>query len=147
MAGEFSFVELVQAHQDRRKRVVGQTVSTAEATISRSRDPSSVQPSIHSSAGPSIASMVSVMPSVKIEVREPMIPSPAVPVPESSSDEEPISLKRRGKKPATSDLEKVPLKTRPCISESSDGGGQTLNLPHSFLGTTVPIVPAPRKPR
>ena len=149
MAGGFSFAELVQARQGRRKRAVGQlsTVPTTEAMISRLRDLPVAQPSIHPNAGLSVPSMVSIMPNVRIEVREPMIPSPAVPVPESSSDEESISLKRRGKRPVTSDPEKVPLKTRPCISEPSDGGGQTLNLPPSFLGTTVPIVPASRKSR
>ena len=149
MAGELSFAELVQTRQGRRKKGVGQSgnVPTIEATISRPRDPPSVQPNIHLSTGPSVPSMVPIMPSVRIEVRESIIPSPAVPALESSSDEEPISLKMMGKRLATSDPEEVLVKTRSRISEPCDSRSQTLNLLLSFLGTTVPIIPSPRKPR
>ena len=82
---------------------------------------------------------------MRIEVREPIIPPPAIPVPESSSDEEPIALRRRGKRSVTVDPEEVPLKTQPRITEPSESKGQTMILP-SFLETTVPIVPSPRQP-
>ena len=83
---------------------------------------------------------------MRIEVREPIIPPPAIPIPESSLDEEPIALRRRGKRPVTVDPEEVPLKTRPRISESSESKDQTMSLPPSFLGTIVLIVPLPRQP-
>ena len=106
MAGEFSFVELVQASQGRRKKgvvVQSNTVHIIEATIIRPKDPPSVQPSVHLSA----PSTVPVKSSVGIEIRESTAMPLAVPVHESSSDEEPMFLKRGGKRPATSDLEKT----------------------------------------
>ena len=87
-----------------------------------------------------------VVQSVRVEVREPSIPLPAVPVPELSSDDEPIALKRRGKRPITVDLEEVPLRTRPRTSEPRMSKDQTMSLPLSFHGTSVPIVPSPRTP-
>ena len=148
MAGEFSFAELVQTCQGRRKKgvvVQSNTVHIIEATIIRPRDPSSVQPSVHLNAGLSVLSIVPVKPSVGIEVRDPIVLSPAVPVPESSSNKKPMSLKRKGKRLATSDPEEVPLKTHSRMSEPSVSEGQTLNLPPSFFGTTVPILLSPRK--
>ena len=140
MAYEFSFAELVQARQSRRKRGVVQTstILSTEVMSSRPRDPPS--------AGPSVTSTMPVMSSVRIEVREPIIPPHAIPVPESSSDEEPIALRRRGKRPITVDPEEVPLRTWPRTSEPSMSKEQTMILPPSFLGTTVPIVPSPRQP-
>ena len=116
MAGEFSFAELVQARQSRRKRGLVQTSTVPpsaqiEATSSRPRDPPSVQPGVLPSGGSSGTSTVPVVQSVRVEVREPSIPPPAVSVPELSSDDEPIALRRRGKRLVTVDPEEVPLRT------------------------------------
>ena len=113
MVGEFSFAELVQARQIKRKKRLVQmsTVPSTEAISNRPRDPPSVQPSVPPSAGPSGTSAMPVIPRVRVEVREPIIPPPAIPIPESSTDEEPIALRRRGKRPVTVDPDEVPLKT------------------------------------
>ena len=95
---------------------------------------------------PSGASTEPVMPSVSVEVREPFIPPPAVSVPEVSSDEEPIALRSRGKRPITVEHEEVPYQTRPRTSEPSLITEETMSLPPSFHGTSVPIVPSPRTP-
>ena len=150
MAGEFSFAELVQARQNRRKRGLVQTsivppnVQT-KVTSSRPRDPPSVQLGGLPNVGPSDASTGPVMPSVSVEVREPFIPPPAVSVPEVSSDDEPIAL-RRGKRPITVEHEEVPSQTRPRTSEPCLNTEETMSLPPSFHGTSVPIVPSPRTP-
>ena len=151
MVGEFSFAELVRARQNRRKRGLVQTsivppsVQT-EATSSRLRDPPSVQPDVLPSVGPSGTSTMPVVQSVRVEVRKPSIPPSAVLVPELSSDNEPIALRRRGKRPITVDPEKVPLRTRPRTSEPRMSKDQTMSLPPSFHGTSVPIIPSPRTP-
>ena len=80
------------------------------------------------------------------EIREPTVIPTTVPVHESSSDEKPMSLKRREKRPATLDPDEVPSKTRTRMTEPSVSEGQTLNLPPSFLGTAIPILPSSRKP-
>ena len=151
MAGEFSFAELVQARQSRRKKRLVQTSTVppsvqTEVISSRPRDPPSVQPSVPPSAGPSGTSTVPVMPRVRVEVREPFISPLAVPIPKVSSDDEPIALRRRAKRPVTVDSEEVPLKTRPRTSEPSMSKEQTMSLPPFFHGTSVPIVPSPRTP-
>ena len=106
-----------------------------EATSSRPRDPSSVQPGVLPSVGPSGTSTVPVVQSVRVEVREPSIPLPAVPVPELSSDDEPIALRRRGKRPVTVDPEEVPLRICPHTSEprmSKDHYVMTLKILSEF---------------
>ena len=79
------------------------------------------------------------MPSVRIEVRKPIILPLAVLVPELSSDDEPIALSKKGKRPVIVDPEEVPLKTQPHMSEPSMSKEQTMILPLSFLGTTVSV--------
>ena len=136
LAGEFSFAELVQARQSRRKigLVQTSTVPSTEATSNRPRDPPSVQPSIPPSVGPSGSSTVPAMPSVRVEVIEPIIPL-VVPIPELSSDDEPIALRMRGKRPVTVDPEEVPLRTWPRTSEprmSKDHYVMTLKILSEF---------------
>ena len=113
------------------------TVPSTEATSNRPRDPPSVQPSIPPSVGPSGSSTVPAMPSVRVEIIEPSIPPPAVPVLELSSDDELIALRRKGKRPVMVDPEKVPLRTRPRTSEPRMSKDLTMSLPPYFHGTSV----------
>ena len=135
MGGEFSFAELVQACQSRKMRGGFKTsiVPSTEAISNCPRDPPSVQPSIP----PSGSLTVPAMPSVRVEVIEPSIPLLAVPVLELSSDDEPIALRRRGKRPVIVDPEKVPLRTRPHTSKPKMSKDQTMSLPLFFHGTSV----------
>ena len=98
------------------------------------------------SSGPSIPPTVSSQVSEGREVKKPAIIIPSVRVSDSSSDDEPIalSLKRKGKRPATVDPEEVPPPSRPRMVEPSQS--QNLQLPPSVLGTAVPIVLSPRRP-
>ena len=151
MAGEFSFAELAQVRQGRRSKR-GQAVTRSSAVpimgvtgILGSQQPSG-EHSNQPSSGPSIPPTVSSQVSEGREVRKPTIITPSFRVSDSSSDEEPISLslKRKGKRPATVDSEEVPPPSRPRTVEPSEN--QNLQLPPSMLGTAVPIVRSPRRP-
>ena len=151
MAGEFSFTELAQLRQGRRSRR-GQAVarSSIAPTTGVTRIPLSEQPSgrrgEQPSAGPSIPLTVPSQVTERREIREPTIIVPSFRVSDSSSDEEPIalSLKKKGKRPATVDPEEIPPPSRPRVTEPSES--QNIRLPPSVLGTAVPIVPSPRRP-
>ena len=142
MAGEFSFADLVQARQSRRKS--GQAAVQPSIRVDTEREEqSSVQPGVQ----PSVVQTTHIRPNVEFKESEPIITLPMGPVHESTSDDEPISLKRRGKRPAISDPEEIPSETRPRVAEPSmKEDHQFLNLPPSLLGTSVPILSSPRQP-